>query len=366
MQLARHAIACDLTTANIGKVTARIATGEQMLCPRAFPTVRILVFFILSCTLARQARADDTLVTLEAGGLVPAKSSKIVMESENLQISTHQVNVNYVFRNTSAHDVDAVVAFPLPELDGGTVENSPIQLPSKDPVNFMSFKVLADGKPLSPSLEIRAFKNGHDITDKLRSLGLPISVLDPSMKDAYDKLSAPQRKGLEQDELLFSEEIQAAGKKEQIVWAWWQTRVRYYWTQHFPGNESIRVSHSYRPVVGGSYIPQNSDGASTVGHYCGGALGLKQIADVKARLPKKDESDISLVQRNIKFVLTTANNWDGPIRDFHLVIDSDSPDDIVMTCLPSVRKISPTRYQLNLKNFRPDRDLDLMILQANK
>jgi hypothetical protein len=337
-----------------------------MLRSSAFPTVRILVFAAFFITLARPIRANDTMVTLEAGGLVPAKSSKIVMESETLQISIHRVTVKYVFRNTSDQGVDAVVAFPLPELDGATVENSPIQLPSKNPVNFVSFKVIVEGKPVSPTLDIRAFKNGQDVTGRLRSLGLPISVLDPRMKDAVDKLSAAQRKQLQQDELIVSEEIQRAGKTEQVVWAWWQTRIQYYWTQHFPSNRSIRVSHSYLPVVGGGYVSSDDDGAPTVGRYCGSSPALKQIADLKTRLPKKPAQDVALFERNIKYILTTANNWSGPIRDFHLDIDSENPDDIVLTCLPSVKKVSPTRYELNLSNFRPDRELDLLILQANR
>lgn len=76
------------------------------------------------------------------------------MESERLRISVHQVNVEYQFRNTGSGDIDAVLAFPLPELDGATVENSAKQLPSKNPVNFVSFKVTVDGKPVSPKLEI--------------------------------------------------------------------------------------------------------------------------------------------------------------------------------------------------------------------
>lgn len=54
------------------------------------------------------------------------------------------------------------------------------------------------------------------------------------------------------------------------------------------------------------------------------------------------------------------------MRDFHLVVDSDSPDDIVVTCMPDVKKVSPTRYELNLLSFHPGRELDLIILQGNR
>lgn len=320
----------------------------------------------LLLSIARPILANDTMVTLGAGGLVPVKSSKVVMESESLHVSPHQVEVEYVFRNTSEQGVDAVVAFPLPELDGATLENSPIQLPSKDPVNFMSFKVIVDGAPISPKVEIRAVKNAKDITDKLRSLGLPVSVLDPGVKEAIEKLPPGQRNQLEKDELIVSEETTGGGKTEKWVWPWWQTRVQFYWTQHFDSNSIVRVSHTYLPIVGGSYIVYDDDGSSTANRYCGAASALKKIKDVKAKLAKKQGTDVTLWERNIKYVLTTANNWSGPIRTFHLEINADSPDDIVLTCMPSVKQVSPTHYEMNVPNFRPDRELDVMILQANR
>src|SRR5215469_1650651 len=118
----------------------------------------ILFVLTLLLTTPRLTRANDTLATLGAGGLVPVKSSTIVMESENLHITLHRITVDYVFRNTSNQDVDAVVAFPLPELDGAAIEVSPIELPSKDPTNFLSFKLTVDGKPVSTKVEVRAFK----------------------------------------------------------------------------------------------------------------------------------------------------------------------------------------------------------------
>jgi hypothetical protein len=91
-----------------------------MSLSRFLPHKPVLLALVLS--LARPILANDTMVTLEAGGLVPVKSSKVAMESERLRISVHRVTVDYVFRNTSDQDVDAVVAFPLPELDGATLE----------------------------------------------------------------------------------------------------------------------------------------------------------------------------------------------------------------------------------------------------
>jgi hypothetical protein len=325
----------------------------------AFPI--LLLFTVL---LAASSRANDTLVTLAAGGLVPIKSSSIVMESEKLQITVHRISVDYVFRNTSNQDIDAVVAFPLPELDGATLEVSPIELPSKDPTNFVSFKLTVDGKAISPKVEIRAFKKDDDITERLKSLGLPVSVLDPRMKAAIGKLPKAQLSQLQEEEVIVDEAMQTAGKGDERFWPWWQTRIQFYWTQHFRANSTVRVSHTYAPVVGGSYI--DDDGSYIAERYCGTAASLQHIKELKAKLPKGEVPESILWWRSLGYILTTANNWNGPIRHFHLEIDSDAPDNVLLTCMPSIKKSSGTHYELDASDFRPGRNLDLVIIQPDK
>jgi hypothetical protein len=285
------------------------------------------------------------------------------MESENLHITLHRITVDYVFRNTSNQDVDAVVAFPLPELDGAAIEVSPIELPSKDPTNFLSFKLTVDGKPVPTKVEIRAFKKDQEITDKLKALGLPASVLDPRMKTAIARIPRPQRSELEQDHWIVDEEPDAAGKTTEGMWPWWQSRIQFYWTQHFPANRTVRVSHTYLPVVGGSYI--DDDGSHIAQGYCG-VNDLRQIKELKSKVASQQEPGLSLWWRSLQYILTTANNWSGPIKHFHLEIDSDAPDNILLTCMPSIKQTSPTRYEFDAEDFRPDRNLDLVILQPHK
>ena len=326
------------------------------------PRVALLSVVLLSAFPS--TRANDTLVTLGAGGLVPSKSSAVLMESERLHITLHRVTVDYVFRNTDNQDIDAVVAFPLPELDGATLEISPVELPSKDPTNFLSFKLTVDGKPISPKTEIRAFKKDQDITEQLKSLGLPISVLDNRVKGALAKLSKIQLSQLEQDDWIVKEEFETASKASPRYWPWWQTHIQFYWTQHFRANSTIRVSHTYVPVVGGSYI--DDDGSHIAQRYCGTTSTLQQIQDRKAKIDQQQQPGLTLWWRSLQYILTTANNWAGPIKHFHLEIDSDASDDILMTCMPNMQQTSPTRYELDASDFHPDRNLNLVILQPHQ
>jgi len=321
----------------------------------------IEVRFLYWCAMAvLPAAANDTLATLGAGGLVPAKSTQISMEREDLQISMHQVTVRYLFRNHSAQDVEATVAFPLPELEGGTVEHVPLQLPHRSQVNFVDFAVTVGGKAVAVQTEVRALHDGRDITDRLRAAGLPVSVIDEHFGEAVRKLSAAQRRQFEKDELVVSDD---GGSR---YWPNWKTKVQFYWTQRFPARGTVEVQHQYRPVVGGSYLTAADDGASRIKPYCGGPEIVPQILAVKKRHPLKNPDEPALYEKQIQYILTTANNWSGPIADFKLTVIADSPDDIVLTCLLGLKRLGPTRYELVRNNFRPVRDLDLLILHAGR
>ena len=151
---------------------------------------------LITLTAAPHARANDTNATLGAGGLVPAKSSAIVMESEDLQVTPHRITIKYSFRNVTNRDQDLIVAFPLPEMDGGAMANILIDIPSRDPLNFVDFEVFANGRRVEPKVELRAFFYGSEITGELRSLGLPLSVLDPDTTAAVGRLRPEQRASL--------------------------------------------------------------------------------------------------------------------------------------------------------------------------
>ena len=61
-------------------------------------------------------------------------------------------------------------------------------------------------------------------------------------------------------------------------------------------------------------------------------------------------------------VLTTGANWRSPIGEFRLVVDKGRPENLVSFCGQGVRKISPTRFETIRTNWRPDRDLKVLIV----
>ncbi len=316
----------------------------------------LIIFFALSAALAK---ADDTAATLGAGGLVPVKSTQIVMESEDLQISIRKITVRYVFRNNGDKDIETIVAFPLPDLAGGIDYGGPIRIPNEKSMNFVDFRVTADGKPVAAKMEARAFLKDRDVTARLRAEGLPVSVLSRDVDAAAKKIPAARLKQLEKEGLLWSD------GPGQWVSAWMET-VKFYWTQRFPARGTVEIVHTYRPISGGAYITVDSDGAEIAKDYCGGPDDLRRIAQVKESMHPKDSGDIVMNENQVNFILTTANNWAGPIGKFHLTVESDSPQDIVLTCMEGLKRVGPTRYEMTRTDFHPTSELLLDILQPDK
>src|ERR1700760_2442909 len=71
---------------------------------------------VIALVAARDARANDGAAGLAAGELAFKHLDGVRMESEDLFISQEAVRVRYAFRNTTDHDIETVVAFPLPPI----------------------------------------------------------------------------------------------------------------------------------------------------------------------------------------------------------------------------------------------------------
>jgi hypothetical protein len=226
---------------------------------------------VLVCSSALLC-GNDTAATLGAGGLVPVKSAQIAMESEDLEISVHRITVKYRFRNLTNKDVDTIVEFPLPELNGGDVYNEPMNLPNTRDANFVDFQVTtSDGKRIPTQINARAFVDKRDVTERLKTAGVPVTVLLEPLNLALAKVPEAQRQQLVKEELLQTADFYPAlrGVGEHGYWADWSMRVAFYWTQHFPANSTVELVQTYRPVVGGSYIYASDSGKRSVTPYCG-------------------------------------------------------------------------------------------------
>jgi hypothetical protein len=75
---------------------------------------------------------------------------------------------------------------------------------------------------------------------------------------------------------------------------------------------------------------------------------------------------VLLGDQRIRYILTTGGNWRSPIGDFRLVIDKGHPDNIVSFCGSGLTRLSPTRFEMRRRNWRPNRDLAVLIVRPDR
>ena len=93
---------------------------------------------------AGSAYANDSIGELGTGGIILSRTDAVQMVSENLSIGLDKVTVDYVFKNSTDKDVDTLVAFPMPDIDGTVYDRA--YIPDDQSDNFLGFEVTVDGK----------------------------------------------------------------------------------------------------------------------------------------------------------------------------------------------------------------------------
>src|SRR5690349_8021384 len=146
---------------------------------------------LAATALCGTALANDTMSTLGAGGLIFLETEDVKMASEDLYVSPDQVRVKYEFTNNTDHDVETLVAFPLPDIKGDG--DFMVSIPTEDPENIFGFETLFEGKPVDATLHQYAFATNIDYTSYLNDLGVPLTPFGPTTIDAIDALTDAQK-----------------------------------------------------------------------------------------------------------------------------------------------------------------------------
>jgi hypothetical protein len=79
-----------------------------------------------------------------------------------------------------------------------------------------------------------------------------------------------------------------------------------------------------------------------------------------------DANIAKLQERRISYVLKTGANWAGPIKNFRLVVDKGRADRMVSFCADNVKKISPTSFEVRMKDFTPTQDLKILLISKGE
>jgi iron-sulfur cluster assembly protein len=101
-------------------------------------------------------------------------------------------------------------------------------------------------------------------------------------------------------------------------------------------------------------------GRAAQAEYCTDRAFLAALDRMSARA-EREQANYPMEQR-IRYILTTGGNWRSPIGDFRMVVDKGRAENLVSFCGQGVRGISPTQFEVRHRNWRPDRDLAVLIV----
>jgi uncharacterized protein DUF4424 len=333
--------------------------------------LRAIHGMILACALGiagSEARANDSTAELATGGLIFVQNDDVEMRAEDLFISSAEIRVRYRFFNHSAKDVTVLVAFPMPEIkiDG---QDDNISVPTEEPVNILDFHTTVAGQPVKTEVEQRVFAAGIERTQYLRDLGIPLAPHLPTTNEALDRLPRAKWDELVKNGVAAIEEYDVGKGMEKHLAPRWALRTTFYWQQTFPANAETLIDHRYKPSVGASVgtsigstysRPNDPDEKTRAAKYCFDKDFLASAEN--ARKAAKAES-APFSEERIEYILKTGANWSGPIREFRLVADKGAADSLISFCGEGVKKIAPTQFEMQKRDYTPDGNFSVLILK---
>ena len=329
---------------------------------------RALPIVLAAAVFAGAATANDSVAEMAVGGLVLKQSRDIDMLSEDLYVSAEQVRVRYVFRNRAPRDVRVIVAFPLPDRDLARAEEGETAWPA-------DFATRVDGQPVSMQVvEQRALLGGVDHSAALRELGVPIAAgnIAVAAEEAIAALTAGQQQRLVNLGLVEVNEYESGEGMRRSFIPRWTVKETWFWEQVFPAGRDLVVEHSYTPALGGTAgvplaFPEyraSEEGRRAQAEFCTDREFLAALDRMAAR--EGQSGGGFLTEQRLRYILTTGGNWRSPIGDFRLVVDKGRPENIVSFCGTGLTRISPTQFEMRRRNWRPDRDLAVLIVQVHR
>ncbi|MBP3513645.1 MAG: DUF4424 family protein [Elusimicrobiaceae bacterium] len=310
--------------------------------------------FLCACcliSLPLSLFSNDTAGTiLPTGGVVFEKQDGIKMKTEALYIRPGQIEVNYLFKNTTDKDITTQIFFPLPDMPA-------VEEYLGDEAHDYHFKLWVNGKPKTYQTHWAVIQNNQDITSDVSILFYRLEevITDRELAQRIQTLPDETRTKLQDKKII--EWGWALDRKNGEIQTWkmpddaaWQKQISYSWQQTFPARQTIAVRHTYTPTA-----IYNNEG--TPFSSC---INRKDEEYQKFIYIPENESKKywpHLRARNyLEYILTTANNWQGSIESFNLLVESPLKS---AGCFDNEEFYAEQYYAVNRHNYTPRGDLSV-------
>jgi hypothetical protein len=307
---------------------------------------------------------DGSALANAAGGIQLKREARVSMEKERLTISPTLITVEYEFLNTTDSDITSEVAFPVPEYNIGYNFTAA-------PADLASWRLWVEGKELKYQTEVKALLKGKDYAEVLRGMSIDAPTYgrwhyEGGGKEVDDiqKLPKAKRAALIRLGLIGDDGTPA-----------WSVRKTYHWEQTFPAHKVLHVRHEYQPQLGLEHLNaeslQRADKQynAKLSDACVDPSLLKTLI---AAAPNDNGFAEGYVEpRWVDYILTTANTWKTPIKDFELILQKPKAKGkerhYLSLCWDGkVEAAGPDEFRAKATDFVPKKELRVMFFQVGK
>src|SRR5665213_560482 len=277
----------------------------------------VLALAIVLSLLPPIASANDAAASTATGGIQLRQEARISMEKELLSISEKKISVEYEFLNETDRDITTEVAFPVPPYDLNWTE-------AQRSRRIDDFRVWVEGRSLSYRTEAKAMLRGVDNSALLTKMGVDIASFAHFFEDNDGRRGSRDIQRLprsQQRELIRLGLIDTEDKLPT-----WTVFKTYHWQETFPARKLLHVLHEYAPVIGFEQLTAvdlQGKGTPRFANVSNACVDLPLQKKLVSEIPKEDGVIPTFW---IDYVLTTANTWKKPIKQFELVVERPQPD----------------------------------------
>ncbi|HWR59493.1 MAG TPA: DUF4424 family protein [Thermodesulfovibrionales bacterium] len=310
-----------------------------------------------------------------ASGIVVRDEKNIQIEREDLYISRSEIQVSYIFRNTSDTDIVTEIAFPIPAHDYDPTGRITYPLHG-------DFQVEVGGKKTKHKEMSRALIGKKDVTATLKRLNISFKDFDNEQRRGkvfgryFNELSKSKQQELIRLGVVKLDN-QESGDEPWYVPAW-SVETIYHWRQSFPAQKTVSIKHTYTPNTSHTVNGDEDKNFISRRKVVSDArnIALAELLCLNDELKKWEKRRRWMLDVHIvDYILTTANHWKKPIKKFHLVIEADNTpanNERVSTCFENnrLKKINNWRYEMTIDDFIPKDEISVFFLsypvQASK
>ena len=263
----------------------------------------------LSCVAAAvpvPSQAEDSTRSAPAPGLRVADGAAAALLLEKLDLSTHEIRTSYRLHRAGRGQIQARLAFRLPDIDLAEDGGAGLSQPYPDPVNFLGYWARIEGEPVSAEVRQLALLGGAERAHLLRSAGVPISVFDPSFLQRLAALETSDRAQLSEEGLA---EAGVLGGTRPL----WTMRTEFFWEISSVGEKPVRIEQGYRPLIGRSLLTleavevSDADGPHWLEAFC---LEGRRLSDLRSMIRDRGP----LVARRLDYALAAETRLGSAVR----------------------------------------------------